>query len=80
MRTVSLHLDDRLEAFVDQKVRSGQFDDQAAVVRRALDEMQRQDAKLEALKAQIQEGLDELDAGLGIEVDDIEAWLDGLGR
>ncbi|WP_287396405.1 hypothetical protein [Brevundimonas sp.] len=42
--------------------------------------MLQQETQLTALKSKIQEGLDELDAGLGIEVENIEAWLDSLGR
>lgn len=31
-------------------------------------------------RALVQEGLDELDRGEGIEVTDVKAWLDTLGR
>lgn len=37
-------------------------------------------AKLARLRAAVQVGLDQLDRGEGIEVTDIGAWLDGLGR
>ena len=80
MTMVSVELDDRMEAFVDEKVRSGAFTDRAEVLIKALGDMERSDAHLTALKAKIQEGLDELDAGLVIEVDDVEQWIEGLGR
>ncbi len=37
-------------------------------------------AKLARLRAAVQLGLDEIERGEGIEVRDIGAWLDGLGR
>ncbi|AWC68680.1 hypothetical protein CA606_20350 [Caulobacter vibrioides] len=37
-------------------------------------------ARVARYRALIQEGLDELDRGEGIEVTDIDAWLDTLGR
>ena len=37
-------------------------------------------ARLARYRALIQEGLDELDRGEGIEVTDVDAWLDTLGR
>ncbi|ALJ08307.1 hypothetical protein [Brevundimonas sp. DS20] len=63
-----------------KKVGSGAFSDRSAVIQSALSDMLQQETQLTALKSKIQEGLDELDAGLGIEVENIEAWLDSLGR
>ncbi|WAC59121.1 type II toxin-antitoxin system ParD family antitoxin [Brevundimonas sp. SL130] len=80
MSTVSIQLDERMEAFVDEKVRSGAFRDRSEVLIKALGDMKQSDAQLTALKAKIQQGLDELDAGFGIQVDDVEQWLNGLGR
>jgi putative addiction module CopG family antidote len=80
MTTFAVHLSEHLEAFVDKKVGSGAFRDRSAVIQSALSDMLQQDTQLTALKSKIQDGLNELDAGLGIEVKDIEAWLDGLGR
>jgi predicted transcriptional regulator len=37
-------------------------------------------ARLARYRALIQEGLDELDRGEGVEVTDVKAWLDTLGR
>lgn len=80
MSTVSIQLDERMEAFVDEKVRSGAFRDRSEVLIKALGDMRQSDTQLTALKAKIQLGLDELDAGFGIPVDDVEQWLNGLGR
>ncbi|NBB66031.1 type II toxin-antitoxin system ParD family antitoxin [Pseudomonas sp. ODNR1LW] len=80
MATLAIELDARLEAFVDRKVGSGAFRDHSEVIQQALADMAQNDAQLDILKAKIQEGLDELEAGHGIEVYDIERWLDGLGR
>ncbi|MCC4293473.1 type II toxin-antitoxin system ParD family antitoxin [Brevundimonas aurantiaca] len=80
MTTFAVHLSEQLEAFVDEKVGSGAFSDRSAVIQSALSDMLQQETQLTALKSKIQDGLDELDAGLGIEVENIEAWLDSLGR
>ncbi len=80
MTIFAVELSEQLEAFVDRQVGSGAFSDRSAVIQSALSDMLQQDTQLTALKSKIQEGLDELDAGLGIEVEDIEAWLNGLGR
>lgn len=80
MTTFAVHLSEPLEAFVDEKVGSGAFSDRSAVIQSALSDMLQQETQLTALKSKIQDGLDELDAGLGIEVENIEAWLDSLGR
>lgn len=80
MTTFAVNLSEQLESFVDKKVGSGAFRDRSAVIESALADMQQHDTQLTALKAKIQDGLDELNAGLGVEVEDIEAWLDGLGR
>jgi predicted transcriptional regulator len=37
-------------------------------------------ARVARYHALVQEGLDELDRGEGIEVTDVKAWLDTLGR
>ena len=80
MTTFAVHLSEQLEAFVDEKVGSGAFSDRSAVIQSALSDMLQQETQLTALKSKIQDGLDELDAGLGIEVENIEAWIDRLGR
>lgn len=69
-----------LDEYVDQKVRSGEFRDRAEVVAEALDRMREEDVRMDRLRQALNAGLDQLDAGEGIRVDDVETWLDGLGR
>lgn len=80
MASMTISLPSALNDYLDQKVRSGDFQDRTEVVARALDRMREDDSRLDRLREAINEGLDELDAGLGIEVTDVRAWLDGLGR
>jgi antitoxin ParD1/3/4 len=62
------------ERFVNEQVESGKYFAPVEVVREALDLLQEEvesDARrLERLKAEIQVGLDQLDAGLGIPADE----------
>ena len=84
MTTRSVSLTDTLDGFVEQQVSSGAYPDASEVVRAGLRLLKtradRDAVRLERLKAAIQVGQDELDRGEGIEVTDIGAWLDGLGR
>lgn len=80
MSSMTISLSPPLDDYVEEKVRSGDFRDRTEVVERALKQMREDDVRLERLREAINEGLDELDAGLGIEVTDVRAWLDGLGR
>lgn len=80
MTMVSVELDDRMEAFVDEKVRSGAFTDRAEVLMKALGDMERQDTQARAFEDALQEGLDDAAAGRVMEIDDIPSWIDGLGR
>jgi Arc/MetJ-type ribon-helix-helix transcriptional regulator len=59
-RTIQLPAD--LQAFAEERVRTGQGASVAAVVREALEEK-----RLAVLRAAIDEGDAELDAGLGVE-------------
>ena len=84
MTTRNVSLPDTLDGFVEQQVASGAFPDASEVVSAGLRLLQhrtdRKAARLERLRAAIQVGQDQLDRGEGIEVHDITAWLDGLGR
>jgi len=86
MSTRTVRLTDRQDQFVEEQVRTGGYPNADEVVRAAVDLLKaRSDCrarKLERLKAAIQEGLDELDRGEGevVEWDQLDAWLDGLGR
>lgn len=80
MTSVAISLSEPFAAFVDEKVRSGDFQDRTKVVERALSLLQDDDEKAQRLRDAIDEGLDELEAGLGIEVPDVAVWLNSLGR
>lgn len=58
-----------LEQFVDQEVASGKYRSADEVVSQSLRLLQERERKLEALKADIQVGLDELDRGEGLPLD-----------
>ncbi len=62
-----ISLTDRLEAWVREKVESGLYNNASEVIREALRTQMRAEAtreeKLEALRAEIQKGLDDVEAG-----------------
>jgi putative addiction module CopG family antidote len=63
--TVTLPAD--LQAFVDEQVAAGRSADEVfAEALRALQQKEQQEAKLSALRADIQVGVAELDAGKGV--------------
>lgn len=80
MANIAVPLSDPFAAFVDEKVRSGEFQTRTEVVEQALSLLQTDEEKLKRLRDAIQEGLDDFEAGRYIEVDDVEAWLNTLGR
>jgi putative addiction module CopG family antidote len=81
-RTVRLTPDQ--DAFIEEAVRSGTYRDAEEALRDAVQGLQVKTAldkaRLEHLKAHLQAGLDQLDAGecVDVPVDDLEAWLDSL--
>lgn len=84
MATRNVNLTKQLDQFIEQKVATGEFQNASEVVRAGLRLLSERDedraAKIEALKAAIQVGLDDLDRGDYEVVDDIEAWANELGR
>ena len=84
MSTRNISLTDELDAFVEKVVKSGDYQNASEAVRDALRLLQqrcREDAlKLKALRAQIKAGIDALDRGEFVEVDDteLEDYLEGL--
>jgi antitoxin ParD1/3/4 len=82
MTTRNVSLTDALDQFVEDQVQSGSFQNASEVVRAGLRLLKRDaeehERKLARLKAAVQEGLDELDRGEGIEVDDLGAYFDEL--
>lgn len=79
MPTRNINLTDALDRFVAEQVASEQFQNASEVVREGLRLQKREQAvhaaKLAALNAAIQEGID---SGPPIAVDDISAWLDEI--
>ena len=64
---MNVSLTPELENIVDQKVKSGQYNSASEVVREGLRLLQQRDdmreAKLNDLRAEIQKGIDDLEAG-----------------
>jgi antitoxin ParD1/3/4 len=86
MTTRNVSLTSALDQFVEDQVQSGTFQNASEVVRAGLRLLKRDaeehERKLARLKAAVQEGIDEIERGEGIEVgwDELDGWLDGLGR
>ena len=84
MPTRNISLTPEQDAFIEEAVRSGEYQNASEAVRdalRALQQRRREDAlKLEALRRQIDAGIEALDRGEFIEVADseLEAYLEGL--
>jgi antitoxin ParD1/3/4 len=73
MPTRNINLTDHFERLIESAVASGEFQNASEVVRaglRLLERQRQQDAaKLQALRAAVQVGIDELDRGEGIRVE-----------
>lgn len=88
MAQPALKLPPALDAFIDEQVRSGAYENRDAVITDALDLLRERvagdaiddETKLARLNAKLQKGIDQLDRGEGIEIKDTRAWLKGLGR
>jgi antitoxin ParD1/3/4 len=84
MPTRNISLTAEQDAFVESVVRAGEYQNASEAVRdalRALQQRRREDAlKLKALRAQIKAGVDALDRGEFIELDDggLDGYLEGL--
>jgi antitoxin ParD1/3/4 len=84
MPTRNINLTAEQDAFVDRVVRSGEYQNASEAVRdalRVLQQRRREDAlKLKALRLQIKAGVDALERGDFVEVDDsdLERYLEGL--
>lgn len=64
-----ISLPEDLAEFVDDEVASGKFRSQDEVVAEGLRLLQNRERRLDALRVDLQCGIDQLDAGQGIEVD-----------
>jgi antitoxin ParD1/3/4 len=84
--TRNISLTEPLDRFIDERVESGDFQNASEVVRAGLRLLRRQteedSQKLERLRALVQEGMNDIEAGRYVELawDELDAWLDGLGR
>jgi antitoxin ParD1/3/4 len=84
MPTRNISLTDEQDAFVEKVVEAGEYQNASEAVRdalRALQQRRREDAlKLKALRIQIKAGVDALERGDFVEVDDAELdeYLEGL--
>jgi putative addiction module CopG family antidote len=84
MTALKVNLEGPQELFVDEQVRSGAYPDADAVICAALDRL-KADAEIEARKearfaAMMKSSIEQVERGEVERVDDIRAWLDGLGR
>lgn len=79
MATRNINLTPALDAYVAELVESGQFQNASEVLRAGLRALKAEQAahaaKVEALRAAIQEGID---SGPAVPVEDISAWLDEI--
>ena len=84
MPTRNISLTPEQDAFIEEAIRSGEYQNASEAVRdalRALQQRRREDAlKLEALRRQIDVGIAALDRGEFVEIADneLEAYLEGL--
>lgn len=84
MPTRNISLTPEQDAFIEEAVKSGEYQNASEAVRdalRVLQQRRREDAlKLEALRRQIDAGIEALEHGEFSEVDDteIDAYLDAL--
>ncbi|MEW6596780.1 MAG: type II toxin-antitoxin system ParD family antitoxin [Pseudomonadota bacterium] len=84
MTTRNVNLTPALDEFVETQLQSGAYQNASEVVRAGLrllkaDEEARA-VRLAALKAAVEVGLAQLQRGESIAVDDVDAWLAGLGQ
>jgi antitoxin ParD1/3/4 len=86
MPTRNISLTDEQDAFVERIVKAGEYQNASEAVRdalRALQQRRSEDAlKLKALRAQIKAGIEALDRGDFVEVDDaeLEDYLEELAN
>ena len=71
-----LKLDPKFFKIIQEKVDAGLYDDADDVMESAIDLLDQEERRLEWLRAELQIGLDQLDRGEGILVDDLDAFFD----
>ncbi len=84
MPTRNISLTPEQDSFVEKMVRSGEYQNASEAIRdglRVLQQRRREDAlKLKVLRAQLKVGLDELERGDFVEIDDanLDEFMEGL--
>ena len=82
MATRNVNLTGMLDAYVEERVRSGSFQNASEVVRDALRlhkaRSEEEARKRERFKRLVQEGIDDFEAGRYEVVTDLDAWFDEL--
>ncbi|HEX8620508.1 MAG TPA: type II toxin-antitoxin system ParD family antitoxin [Allosphingosinicella sp.] len=73
----SVNLGEQLEAFITEAVKNGRYGSRSEVLREGVRLVQEREAKWARLEAEIQKGLNDLDAGLS---EDLEVVVERLGR
>jgi len=71
-----LKLNPKFFKIIQEKVDAGLYDDADDVMESAIDLLDQEERRLEWLRAELQIGLDQLDRGEGILVDDLDAFFD----
>jgi len=87
MPTRNVHLTQHFDSLIADGIESGQFSNASEVVReglRLLEQRQQEDkAKIEWLRGAIQQGIDEVERGEGIEfasIDDLAHHIQAIGK
>jgi antitoxin ParD1/3/4 len=87
MPTRNINLTERLDRFIEVEVRSGRYGNASEVVREGLRLMERRQqeerAKLKWLRGAVQQGLEEIDRGAGLElasVDELDEVMNRIGE
>ena len=82
MTTRNVSLTEMLDAYVEERVRSGSFQNASEVVRDALRlhkaRREEEARKEERFRRLVQEGIDDFEAGRYEVVTDLDAWFDDL--
>ncbi len=82
MTTHTIEIDEQLDRFVEDRVRSGTYQDTDSVVRAVLGLLKartdRRQKKLERLRAAIQVGIDQVERGEGVVINDLDSWFDAI--
>ena len=78
MATTSLSLGEHWEDFIRRQVAKGRYGSASEVVRDALRDMETREAKLEALRAHLSEGIRQADAGEFVDDFSVEELIEEL--